>query len=180
MNKSHPELLQQGAGNLPRPDGPLWNFSTSCFLSCLGGVKTKIWIYFPKPQHSFGARVGKAKLRFHLHFASTESSAFFSFFFLHQCLITLCEMSHTKQHWGLEHVIYHGRRDHFFAKFTQELLWLRSWSLYMDRQPQQWRRIVYRSLRRKHSKTLRFSPCLENWCLGISSQVTSNPAFIFW
>lgn len=100
--------LQKRAGNLPRPGGPLWYFSTSCFLSCLGGVKMKIWIYFPKPQHSFGARVGKAKLWFCLYCASTESSVVLVFFslFLHHCLITLCEMSQTSQHCGLESVIY--------------------------------------------------------------------------
>lgn len=63
------------------------------------------------------------------HPQKVQHFLFFLFFF-HQCLITLYEMFHTKQHWGLEHVICHRRRDHFLAKFTQ---WLRSWPLYMDR-----------------------------------------------
>lgn len=112
--------LQKCAGNLPSPGSPLWYFSTSCFLSYLGGVKMKIWIYFPKPQHSFGARVGKAKLRFCLHCTSTESSVFFLSLI---CFCTnawlpfmKCSRQGNTGTWNTSFI--HNKKNHYLAKFT--------------------------------------------------------------
>lgn len=125
--------LQKRAGNLPSPGSPLWYFSTSCFLSYLGGVKMKIWIYFPKPQHSFGARVGKAKLWFCLHCTSTESSAglFFIFIFAPEPDYPLWNVPDKATLWLGECHLSIGKKKSLFL--IHSYLWLHSWSLYVDR-----------------------------------------------